>query len=726
MTVRRPARLQRAAIACAALFAVLSTRAAAQQISVRVTEEGIAAQGVLIVLLDAAGEVQARGLSAADGRLLLRAAPGRYRVRAELIGRRATETDFFDIAEGQSLERLIALETQPVLLDEITAEGAQRCEVRPMPGRDVHTVWEEARKALESEQLGRETEQYRFDIERFVREVDPRNDRVVADQRTAQTDLASNPFRSLPAAELAESGYFRSDGESGVLYAPAPDVLLSDEFLDTHCFRLVRDERNRPGEIGLGFEPVSGRRQTDVNGVLWLDDSTAHLRQLEFRYVQLPSRLPGAGHSGEARFRRLPSGVWIVQQWVIRSPIVALQVGARAFGEERVVAMQEEGAEVTSIEAVDGNVIDDAARATLVGVVHHGREGQPLADATIHVVGSAYTATTDARGRFRIAGVPQGEYGVTFTHPRLEGSGYEPETRAVKLVVGETTEISFLLPRTAELTPTAEEAARADSVARVARALGSSRHDERAVAQQRTAGDPGRIHGRVLDHETGRAIEGVQVSVRGTQVTAISNARGVFTLAAVPPGEQVLAAEHIGYGDREQTVAVGAGDVLDIELRLATRPIELPPIAVETRSRWLAVQGYYDRRDGGLSGRFITRADIAERSEPELSRLLSDVPGARIHFLGAGKRHLRFNRQATDGLSSALSVGGLDGCEPQIYLDGIRYNGTSASAIPGVRVDDIDFLATVEIEAIEVYVGNPPPQYSHPCGVVLVWTRRGG
>lgn len=716
--MRTPLRAAIATGTALAAAAFLAAGAAAQQVSVRISEQGAPAQGVLILLLDADGNTHARGLSAADGRLVLRAAAGRYRIRAELIGRRPTETDFFELASEQALEREIALETEPVMLDGITAEVGQLCEVRPMPGRDVHTVWDEARKALEAEQIGREAALYRFDIEHFVREVEPRSRRVVADQRNALSNLTTNPFRTRPAAELVEDGYFRNTPDGDILYAPAPDVLLSDEFLDTHCFRLVRNERAEPGAIGLSFEPVPGRKQNDVAGVLWLDDETAHLRRLEFRYVQLPTRLPTGPYGGEATFRRLPSGVWVVQQWTIRAPIVAVQVGAQFHGEERLVGLQEEGAEVVRIADREGSVIADANRATLAGVIHDGREGRPLPGATVTLEGSAYSTTTDAGGRFRLAGVPEGEYRLAWTHPRIANTGYVPETRDVRLVAGETLELSFLLPRNVELTLTAEEAARADSIQSITRALGSNIIDTRSRADA-PAGEPARVHGRVLDHETGRALSGVHVTVRGSDVAATTSARGMFVLPGVPPGERVIEASLIGYGSREERVVLEPGAAVDLELRLATRAIELPAITVEARSRWLAIQGVYERRDGGLSGNFIMRAEIERRSEPAVSQLLSNVAGVRIHSLGAGRRHLRFNRQV------GMSRGGLDGCEPQIYLDGLRYNAMNTS-IPSVNVDNIDFLSSAEIEAIEVYVGNPPLQYPHPCGVVLIWTRRGG
>ena len=64
----------------------------------------------------------------------------------------------------------------------------------------------------------------------------------------------------------------------GDLQYSAPDarVLLSDEFLDTHCFRIA-EAQNGDGRIGLAFEPLEDSPLRDIEGVLWIDRSTAML-----------------------------------------------------------------------------------------------------------------------------------------------------------------------------------------------------------------------------------------------------------------------------------------------------------------------------------------------------------------------------------------------------------------------------------------------------------------
>lgn len=427
---------------------LLALPASGQTIDLRVVEEGAPVVGALVAVIDSTGSVVGLGLTGTDGLARLRMEPGRYRLRAELIGRRPTETGLFDIAAGESVQRTIGLEAQPVELAGISAEGEQRCEIRPVRGHDVHTAWQEARKALEAEQLGRSSALYRFDIEHFVREVRADNGRVLRDDRRSATNLSANPFRSLPVTRLAREGYLREGTDTDILYAPTPDVLLSDDFLDSHCFWLVRDGDGVPGALGLSFRPLKERTLTDVAGVLWIDEASAELRRMDFRYVFLPSRLPEGEYGGAAEFRRLPSGVWIVQRWTIRSPIPGIEqavVRNRRVDVERAIAFYEEGAEVRRIAERDGALIDDAERATLAGTIRDS-EGNALAGAVVVMAGTAFRATTDAAGRFRIAGVPEGRYRTTWTHELAVPGWPDPDVIDVALATGETTEIAFVMP----------------------------------------------------------------------------------------------------------------------------------------------------------------------------------------------------------------------------------------------------------------------------------------
>src|SRR5690606_981255 len=91
--------------------------------------------------------------------------------------------------------------------------------------------------------------------------------------------------QALAPDTLADHGFVRDMDGTVIFYAPDAEVLLSDAFLNTHCFGLRETTAQGEDRVGLTFEPVPGRRVPDVRGVLWLDTEGARLRSIEYQYV---------------------------------------------------------------------------------------------------------------------------------------------------------------------------------------------------------------------------------------------------------------------------------------------------------------------------------------------------------------------------------------------------------------------------------------------------------
>jgi hypothetical protein len=179
---------------------------------------------------------------------------------------------------------------------------------------------------------------------------------------------------------------------------------------------------------------------------------------------------------------------------------------------------------------------------------------------------------------------------------------------------------------------------------------------------------------------------------------------GYFEITAIPPGLHAIDVDLLGYEKRSAPLRVLPAQTLEAEIRMSTKPIELPPLEVSIRSPRLEDAGFYQRRDEfGRQGRFITR-DIIERRNPQvLSDLLYNQPGIRVDYIGAGQRRVFVNRN--------------QGCQPMFYIDG---------ALGDNR--DVDVVRPETIEGVEIYIGaNLPIQYKSmtDCGVIAVWTRRG-
>ncbi|MBA2670342.1 MAG: carboxypeptidase regulatory-like domain-containing protein, partial [Gemmatimonadetes bacterium] len=234
------------------------------------------------------------------------------------------------------------------------------------------------------------------------------------------------PFRSAAAAaELMQVGFVQQVGDSVVYHAPAAHVLLSDEFLDGHCFS-VRRATDRPGMIGLAFEPMSRRRHIPgVAGVLWLDESTAELRQMEYHYTRFPPAPAGrfavapdpSGFGGSLDFDLLENGAWIVSAWRLLVP--SRQVVREWRGGVGPV-IRETGGQIAAI-AQPGSARRLAARdGAILGRVLDADDRSPVEGAVVYVSGTQHTARTGAAGEFRMANVREGRYLLAVYHPGRE------------------------------------------------------------------------------------------------------------------------------------------------------------------------------------------------------------------------------------------------------------------------------------------------------------------
>jgi hypothetical protein len=263
--------------------------------------------------------------------------------------------------------------------------------------------------------------------------------------------VALTPFRSRSASQLADEGYVVTEGSETWYYLPDAEVLLEDEFVETHCFRVIRDRRERAGQVGLAFEPERGRELPDIEGVLWLDEGSAELGVLEIRYTSLPGDVNDDRIGGRVEFARLPSGTWIVRRWEIRTPMLQIEeqeILAMRRRRQRayVLGFRDSGGEILRVAGLDGSEIYSAPLARMDGIVFDSTRAGPLENASVTIAGTNITTVTDSAGAFHFATPLDGEYSVTVSHPWLDSLGLVGPATNVMLTRGSKVSIDFAVP----------------------------------------------------------------------------------------------------------------------------------------------------------------------------------------------------------------------------------------------------------------------------------------
>lgn len=278
--------------------------------------------------------------------------------------------------------------------------------------------------------------------------------------------------------------------------------------------------------------------------------------------------------------------------------------------------------------------------------------------------------STDAVGAFRICGLPNSMQAT------LQARRGRSVTAEVPIAIGDSEQELFT--RTLLLS-------RADSGTKTGNAS---------------------VTGRVV-LEGSATNAGSRVEVMGTDVVALTNENGEFTLRNLPSGSHVLLARHLGFGAETVPVDLSAREPKRVTIKLPKFVAVIDPVVVTARRvASLDKVGFTQRKRSG-SGYYLDPDQIQRMRPNFLTDILRQVPGLRISYSPQG--------EVVSG-----SRGSTSGCV-QYYVDDMPWQ----SAEPG---DINNFVNGREVVGVEVYQGpNTPPQYSRgmmgDCVTIVLWTK---
>jgi hypothetical protein len=202
------------------------------------------------------------------------------------------------------------------------------------------------------------------------------------------------------------------------------------------------------------------------------------------------------------------------------------------------------------------------------------------------------------------------------------------------------------------------------------------------------------IRGRVMDRETGQAVQDATVVLEGadTAFLMVTDGRGLFAFRQVGGGEYRVKVSHLAYGEHVEEVLVEPDVLVALRIMISQQAITLSPLVVEAISaRELEV------RSRGTMIQEVTRAEIerAARTSGHLGDVLRQtvpglrvydnpsMPGARVCIEFRGRRSVRF--------ASACQ-------SPMFILDGVR------------MYDPPSLYSTIQVGSIERIEVIPPAE----------------
>jgi hypothetical protein len=321
-------------------------------------------------------------------------------------------------------------------------------------------------------------------------------------------------------------------------------------------------------------------------------------------------------------------------------------------------------------------VVSDTVRVTINGVVLDAASGFGVPGAVVRLADTDFLAETSEIGTFTLSDLLRGAYVII-----VEAPGYETKQNSIRVL------------RSGEITLSLEPESS------VSRMTTSSSRDNSAVL------------GQILEMETGDPVEGAEVLLQGAEGFRVTDSDGRFEFPSVRPGRAAFSVAYLGRAPLVDSVEVAPGTTVELEVRLGIDPVEVAPLSILATARdpYLEDMGFYNRRGRGYNGQVITQEEIEERAPRTMGDLLVTVPGVRVDYGGAGQFQVRM-RRAVSFDNSAES-----GCVPLVHMDDVP-----------VEVGWLENIQPDRVAGMEIYRGaGAPIQYNNPCGVILVWTRRG-
>ncbi len=208
------------------------------------------------------------------------------------------------------------------------------------------------------------------------------------------------------------------------------------------------------------------------------------------------------------------------------------------------------------------------------------------------------------------------------------------------------------------------------------------------------------ITGIVTVKKTGNPIAGATIRIEGTAAGAVTNKRGKFEIKNLTSGKYTLLASTVGYETKKLKIEIKSGEMLNLDISLAERALQMSEVVVSANKRIQAVQ------EVPVSMSVIDSRSLLDRGITKIEDALGYVPGVTIH---QDNVDIRGSSGFTLGVGSRVTL----------LLDGFPLISADNGDIK------FDALPLFNIERIEIVKGAGSALYGTSAlgGVINVITR---
>ena len=195
-----------------------------------------------------------------------------------------------------------------------------------------------------------------------------------------------------------------------------------------------------------------------------------------------------------------------------------------------------------------------------------------------------------------------------------------------------------------------------------------------AFLPAQTAGT-GSISGRVLNEATGQYLNNARVTVKGTEVTAFTDATGTFRISGVPSGTVTLDACYSGLDPLQVTVEVPAGQNVERDINLTNKAaygdkagvvkLDAYVLSASKLTEGEALATNEQRFANNIKNVVATDA-FGDVTEGNVAEFMKFLPGVTVEY--------------SDASPNAVAIRGFDPNMTAVTVDGAQLANASGSA----------------------------------------------
>ncbi len=193
----------------------------------------------------------------------------------------------------------------------------------------------------------------------------------------------------------------------------------------------------------------------------------------------------------------------------------------------------------------------------------------------------------------------------------------------------------------------------------------------------------GSITGRVTDIETGNALPGANIFLKGTSIGTASNIDGNYIISNVPPGRYDVTARYIGYESLTFTINISVDEKVKYDVKMKPQVVEGEAVMVTAQA-----EGQMQAINQQLSSRtiknIVSKKQIQELPEANAAEAVGRLPGVSLERSGG-----EGTKVVIRGMASKYSL---------IQIDGVNMTATGK----GDRSTDLSMISPYMLDGIEL------------------------